>query len=286
MAKIPFKIDSLDAAPEGMADFYTQTADGYQLSIEAPEGWGVDNLAKLRGQLDESRKKEARVKGMLNAFEKEDGSLMSREDIDAMAMKLSQLEETNASLSDKTKSNEELIQMQIQQARQPLQADLNAANEKLGAYQKQILGAERQRVVNEIVSQLNPLPEWKGMLEREIERHVDISEMEDGRMAARIIDPATGSQRYSALTNADGPMTTSEFAQSKELREQYGQCLAGDGLQGAQRQPSQAPQRPTSKGRDVVVNKSDYSTQQDFFSAYKQAKVEAKQNGGDVKIGE
>lgn len=281
MAKLKLRLPNLDDVPEALRDYYRELEDGtFMIDHEAdPDGYGVDNLAKMRHQLDEARRKKTSVEGKL--LKKEDGSLYTTEEIEAITSQLTDANKLIETLKDKDQSGEEKFARRLQEAVKPLQEKLTRAEQRSEVYRSKVHDAATDQVVDRIVKQLNPLPEWEGLLRSELRRHVKVNESDDGTIQESIVDPTSGEVRYSSLTGVDGPMGWEEFAKDKALTDKYGKCLRGDGKEGAGPIGGQTPPRGAAqKGRDVVLPK-DYTSEQ-FEAAFEKAT----QMGGEVVFAE
>jgi flagellar hook-basal body complex protein FliE len=279
MAKLKLRIPSLDEAPEGLRDYYREVeGGGYMIDHEADsDGFGIDNLGKLRGQLAEANRKKDSVAAKL--LTKDDGSLYTREELEALQTQLNESTQLISTLKDKDKSAEEKFAERLRNELKPLQDKLTKAEQRTEGYRTKVHSAEADRVVDKIVKQLDPLPEWEPLLRSEIRRHVKVSEGDDGVLAHEIINPEDGTTRYTQLTGQDGVMGYEEFAQTKDLRDRYGKCLRGDGKEGA------GPVGGNGKvdgngGRGKPIVLPSNHTQSQFDAAW----AEANKQGVELKI--
>lgn len=277
MAKLKLRLTDLADVPEALRDFYREVeGGGYMIDHEAdPDGYGIGNIANLNGKLNEAQAKK--LKTEQNLLKKEDGSLYTMAEIEALQAQLGDATKLAETLKDKDKSTEEKFLERLRSEMQPLQDKLTKSEQRAKSLQTKVHGAEADRVVDKIVKQLNPLPEWEAMLRREIKSHIKVEEGSDGEIKHQIIDPETGSPRYSSLTGADGLMGIDEFAKSEALRKPYGQCLKGDGKEGAGPIDQGSPGRNTSpRGKDIVLSPD---VDQKTFEA---AVAKASEAGGEV----
>lgn len=280
MAKLKLRIPTLDAVPEGLRDFYREVeGGGYIIDHEPdPDGFGLDNLAKLRGRLDELQRKKTSLESKL--LTKEDGSLVTKEEVDALRAELAAATQTIGTLKDKDKTTEEKFVERLRNEMRPVQEKLTKAEQRAEAYRAKVHAAASDRAVDKLLETLNPLPEWRGMLRAELRRHVKIAESDDGTISESVVDPETGQVRYSALTGVDGPMGLDEFAKDKGLRERFGMCLQGDGKEGAGVQPGRTGHAPRQgRGQRDIALPENY-TQAQFEAAF----AKAKEQGGEVVL--
>jgi hypothetical protein len=273
--KLKLRVKTLDEVPEALRQFYReQEGGGFIVDADGdPDGWGIDNLAKLRGQLDEAQRKKASLEGKL--LKKEDGSLFTREEIEALQSQLTESTKLVGTLKDKDKSTEEKFVERLRGELAPLQAKLTKAESRIEGYRSKVLGSEVDRAVEKVLSGMNPLPEWRDLMRDELRRHIRVEEGEDGNLTTMVINPADGKPRYSSLTGVEGQMSLDEFAKDKCLRERYGKCLAGDGKEGAGPLGTGTPARG-GQAKNIVL-RHDHS-QAEFEAAF----AKAKEQGGEV----
>lgn len=278
MAKLKLRVPNLDAVPEALREYYKEVDGGFMVDNEAdPDGYGIDNLAALRGKLDEAVRKKSATEAKL--LTKEDGSLYTREEIEALSGELSEKAKLVATLQDKDKSTEEKFAERLRNERKPLEEKLAKISGERDGYREKVLSAERERYVDKIVDQLDPLPEWKGMIRAEVARHVSVEETAEG-LQASIINPEDGKARFSQATGAEGRMGWEEFAKSETLRKPFGKCLAGDGKEGAGPVRADGGSAPRKSGADVVIRPG--GSQAEFEAAWSQAA----KSGGQVVMRE
>lgn len=279
--KLKLRIPTLDAVPEAQRAFYRQMdGGGFILDHETDGGWGIDDLASLRGKLEERGRDYERVNGRLQAFKKADGSIYTADEIQALIAQTSKDAELITTLKDKSKTEEQKLQELVAAAKRPLEEQLGKEKTRVERYRSTTHKAERQKVVNKVLEILKPKDEWRGLLASEIERQVEIREAEDGSLTSVFMDLESSRPRMSALSGRDGPMDATEFAGDSSLRKRFGSCLQGDGRKGADiTQPVDGGvprQRTGGAGGDVQLPK-DY-TQAQFEAAFKAAK----EQGGEV----
>src|SRR5688572_3565027 len=106
MAKLKLRIPTLEAVPEAQRSLYRAfEAGGFILDHEPdPDGYGIDNLAAMRGKLGEKDRDLDRVNGRLQAFKKADGSLWTAEELQALGVTNANLTSALETLKDKTKT--------------------------------------------------------------------------------------------------------------------------------------------------------------------------------------
>jgi hypothetical protein len=282
MVKLKLRVPTLDGLPKELAGLYRQLeSGGFILDHEAdPDGYGIDNLAALRGKLDESQRDLERNKKRLQGFSKADGSLYTVEEIQAMVAKSGEQEHLIASLRDKTKTNEQREAEIAAAAKKPIEAQLAKTNASVERYRTRAHQAARDEVINKILEHRKPQPQWRGLLAAELQRHIEIREDEaTGEISHVIIDPSTKRARMSALTGRDGPMVADEFARGDtEFWKGYGPCLQGDGKKGADINETGGggQQKPGPAGANIVLPAN--ATQAQFEAAMKQARSQ----GGEV----
>ena len=287
MAKIKIKIDSLESVPEELRGFYEadDVNGGFVLQADTDaSGLGIGHLASLRGKLEESQRKESKVKDML--LKKSDDSLWTSEELNAMSAELESIKELNATLTSKTKGGEDILKQQVAAAKGPLQEEnmkLKAENAK---FRKSVFEAEGGRVIDKVVKDMNPEPEWEDLMRQELSRHVQVDEI-DGQIRTQFINPADGAVRFSSQRENDGPMSYQEFAKLPELRTKYAKCLKGDGKVGANiddptKNRSKGDSINPNIGKDVVVSPEEAND----FLKWAAAATQAKEQGGQVVIDE
>jgi hypothetical protein len=279
MAKLKLRIPTLETVPEAQRAFYRQMdGGGFILDHETDGGWGIDDLASLRGKLEEKGRDYDRVNGRLQGFKKADGSIFTVEEITALVAQAAKDGELIATLKDKSKTEEQKLQDLVAAAKRPLEAELAKEKTRVERYRTTTHKAERQKVVDKVLGILKPKDEWRGLLAAEIERQVDIREGDDGTLSSVFMDLDSNRPRMSALSGRDGPMDASEFASDSALRKKFGTCLQGDNRKGADiTGPADGGNNPPRQtGADVTLP-PNYSQKQ-FEAAYAQAR----QQGGEV----
>jgi len=284
--KIKIRIDSLETVSEELRGFYEEDSvnGGFILQAEPDaKGLAIGPLASLRGKLEESQKKEIKVKGML--LTKDDDSLWSLEEVNGIVQELAHAKEANTLLLSKNKGGDELLQQQVAAAKGPLQKENTELKAKVDAYRKTVYAGESARQVDSVLKAMRPKKEWEDLLRQEISRHVSVEEI-DGNLKSTFIDPSTGVALFSSGHDNDGPMDLKEFAESTDIRTRYAQCLEGDGKVGANIKPddtSRNKQRTADKkfgAKDVAITSEDA----DDFTMFVEASNKATKQGGTVVI--
>lgn len=285
MAKIKIRIDSLDSVSEELQGFY-QSDDingGYILQADSDStGLGIGPLSSLRGKLEESQRKENKVKGML--LKKDDDSLWTSAEIEAMTQELVAMKATNESMASKKAGGEDMLKQQIAAAKGPIQEENNKLRAENDRFRQSVYQAENSRLVDKVVKEMNPSPEWEDLMRSELTRHVQVDEV-DGQIRSQFIDPETGTVRFSSERENDGPMSHKEFANMPELRAKYAKCLQGDGKVGANVDDTnkfKKVEHTNHAAKDVTISKADAND----FAAFVAASEQAKAQGGEVIIGD
>jgi hypothetical protein len=285
MAKIKIRIDSLESVSEEMQGFYQadEVNGGFVLQADTDStGLGIGPLSSLRGKLEESQRKESKVKNML--LKKDDESLWTSSELDAMVQELTSMKEANATLTSNKAGSEDILKQQIAAAKGPIQEENNKLRTENDKFRKSVYDAEGSRLVDKVVKEMNPSPEWEDLMRQELTRHVQVDEV-DGAIRSQFIDPATGTVRFSSERENDGPMSHKEFANLPELQTKYAKCLQGDGKVGANIDDAntnkfKADSQPKKGNRDVMISKTDAND----FAAFVAASEMAKAQGGQVLI--
>jgi hypothetical protein len=285
MAKINIRINSLDSVSPELQAFYQEDEvnGGYVLQADQDStGLGIGPLSSLRGKLEESQRKENKVKSML--LKKEDDSLWTSEELNAMLSELESLKKSNESLNNQKLGSEDILKQQVAAAKGPIQEENTRLKAENDRFRKSVYDAEGSRLVDKVVKEMNPSPEWEDLMRQELGRHVQVDEVE-GSIRSQFIDPSTGTVRFSSERENDGPMNYKEFANLPELRTKYAKCLQGDGKVGANiEDPSRNKNKQASaqqqSGTDVVISKEDASD----FAKFVRAAEQAKAQGGQIII--
>lgn len=285
MAKLRIRVPTLDGLPKEQQAFYRQMdGGGFILDHEPdPDGYGIDNLASIRGKLDEKARDYDRVNQRLQAFKKPDGSLFSVEEIQAIVTQASKDAELIATLKDKTKTGDEKLAQMVADATKPLHAEIAKHKQAVDRYRTASHKAEKAKVVAKALDVLKPQDRWRNLIAREIESQIEIREAEDGTVSHVILHPETGRPRMSSLQGRDGPMDIAEFAGGSDLRKTYGDCLQGDGKKGADISnpiDNGGGRETRSTGGNIVLPAN--ATQAQFEAAY----AKAKSQGGEVSFAE
>lgn len=280
MAKLKLRLTNLDDAPEGLRDYYRELDDGtFMIDHEAdPEGYGIDNLPAIRGKLDEALRKKKSTEAKLVA--REDGSLYTREEIEALEKESRESAQLIATLKDKDKSVEEKFAERIRSETKPLHEKIKQRDQQIAVYRDKVLSAEKQKVVDSVLKSIGkPIDVFEEGIRDAIGREILVTENEEGQVVSQVIDLKSGKPRYSSLTGHDGYMSIEEYAKSKDLTERFSPYLEGDGKEGAGKigGPNPPPRRAGSS-RDVVIPSG--SDQSAFEAAY----AKAREQGGEVVI--
>ena len=235
MVKLKPTIASLDAVPEAVRGFYVaKDGIGFILDLEDDaKGFGLDNIAALRGKLAERDTTITRLNERLQAYKKDDGSLSTPEEIASERGKAKSLEEQIATLKSKNLSDEQKLQQLVAEAKRPLEAKLTAAESKAERLSKVARSAAIAKQVDAAVAKLNPLKEWEPAVRRELTAALDAKEnAETGDYTVYVRNAETGTPRMSSRMAQDGPMSVGEYAEG-EFATTYKQYLSGDNRPGA-----------------------------------------------------
>jgi hypothetical protein len=218
-------------------------------------------------------------------LKKEDDSLWTASEIEAMVSELESMKKANESLSSQKMGSEEILKQQVAAAKGPIQDENNKLRADIERFRKSVFDAESSKLVDKVVREMNPSPEWEDLMRQELARHVQVDEI-DGVVRSQFIDPSTGTVRFSSERENDGPMNHKEFANLPELRTKYAKCLQGDGKVGAniddpsQKRNKQANAQRPAANRDVTISKEEAAD----FARFVEAAEQAKAQGGQVII--
>lgn len=281
--KIKLRIKTIDEAPENLRSLYRlMDGGGYILDHEPdPDGFGIDNLAQIRGKLEERNRDYDRVNQRLQGFKKADGSLYTAEELQALLSQVGDLTKAVDTLKDKSKTDEQKLADLVAQAKKPLETELAKFKASHETYRNKVHSAEKLQVVTKALEELKPLPEWREAIASEIARRVEIRERTDGTFEHVIME--NGSPRMSSLMGRDGPMQIDEFAKAADFRQKFGKYLEGDKKKGADivnPVERRGGNQPRNTGADVVIPKNANQTQ--FEAAFKKAT----EQGGEVVYAE
>lgn len=280
MAKLKLRVPTLDGLPKELQTFYRQMdGGGFILDHEDdPDGYGIDKLPAIRGKLSERERDLERLNAKLQRFAKQDGTLYTAEELQALTAQNSELAQALETLKSKTKTDEQKLQDLVSQAKKPLETELAKFKAERETYRARVIQAEKSKIIAKAKSVLKPLPEWEEAIEDAIARRLDIREKDGGEFEHLIVED--GKPRMSGLMGNDGPMRIDEFVKSSDFRTKYGKYLAGDGKKGADvggnEQTAGGETRRSAGGGDIVLPVG-YSQAQ-FEQAWKQAK----ESGGQV----
>lgn len=281
--KLKLRVATLDSLPKELQGFYRpMDGGGFILDHEPdPDGYGIDNLALIRGKLDEKDRDYQRTNKHLQGFKKADGSLWSVEELQAMTGQIGDLNKTVETLRDKTKTDEQKLAQLVADAKKPLEAQIAAANAKIDGYKQKAHKAEKTRLVQQALDVLKPQDRWKKFIAADLERQIEVREAEDGSLTHVVVD-AEGRARMSSLMGRNGPMDIAEFAGGAEMRKTFGDLLQGDGKKGADITAPVGGQTGPSSSADRDVHLPYEHNQAQFEAAF----AEASKRGGEVIIAE
>lgn len=279
--KLKLRVASLDTLPKELQGFYRpMDGGGFIIDHEPdPDGFGIDNLALIRGKLDEKDRDYQRANKHLQGFKKADGSLWSVEELQALTGQNSDLAKTVDTLRDKTKTDEQKLAQLVAEAKKPIEAELAKARTHIEGYKQKAFKAEKNKVVQQALDVLKPQDRWKKFLAAELERQIEVREAEDGSISHVIVD-AEGRARMSSLMGKNGPMDIAEFATGAELRKTFGDLLQGDGKKGADVTTPVTGQSQPGRTEERDVHLPFDHTQAQFEAAY----AESTKRGGQVVI--
>lgn len=281
---IKLTLESLDGIPKELAAEYKQMEDGtfrFSPSFD-DENYGVDNLSDIRGKLAAAESKNGKLNERIQGYAKPngEGDLYTIEEIQALGSKIEELMAENGTLKDKTKTADEKMQELVAQAKGPLERALAETQTELKGYKEKAISSAKASMADRIVEALDVKDEWKPMIRQEVMRHIG-GEDADGDVSTFIVNPETGTKRFSSLTGNNDAMGWEEFAKGESIRSKFGQCLNGDGKQGAGIQRQAAPsntQQPQVK--QIVMSAADASN----IKAYEAAKAQAAEQGAELVI--
>ena len=286
---IKLTLESLEGLPKELASEYSEQVDGtfkFSPSFDQ-DGFGVDNLAELRGKMAAAESKSGKINERLQGYAKEDGSLYTLDEIKAFNDKIAELVAENGTLKDKTKTADEKMMELVAQAKGPVERQLAETSAQLAQFKERALITAKNEAASKIVAQLGVKPEWEGMMRSEILRHIGAEE-NGGNVTTYIQDPESGGKRFSSLTGQNDVMGLDEFAKSETMRSQFGQCLQGDGKQGAGVKPAAAPSQAVassnfqSRAGDIVLSREEFAN----IKVYESARAQAAESGGQVVMAE
>lgn len=279
--KLKLRVPTLDSLPKELQGFYRQMeGGGFVLDHEPdPDGYGIDNLALMRGKMEERERDYQRVNKHLQGFKKPDGSLFTLEELNAQVGQISDLNRTVETLRDKTKTDEQKLQQLVAEAKKPLESELAKARTQIDGYKQKAHKAEKQRVINEILDVLKPQDRWRPYIAADLERQIEIRESDTGETSHVILD-GEGRARMSSAMGRNGPMDGAEWAKGSELRKKFGDLLQGDGKAGADVTTQVRGQVGPTQVTERDVHLPFEHTQAQFEAAY----AEASKRGGEVII--
>ena len=272
--KIKIKVADLNDIPEELQGFYAEMeGGGYMLQAEADaDGFGIGNIASLRGKLDKALAKNEKQQALL--LEKEDGTLWTREELETMSSEVDSLRKAVQEGTGAAKDLESEVQLRTADLKKQFGEQVNTVKSENERLRKMVNDGAVDREVAKVIAEMKVKPEWVPLMTQELRRHITVEEV-DGNIRTRFVNPDDGnSVRYSSQQFNDGPMDFSEFSKHPDIREKYAQCLVGDGKVGA----ADVSQRSASNGRDVVLSKEEYEN----FATFSRAKELAQKQGGQV----
>lgn len=211
---LPAVVESLDAIPENVREFYRQDADGKRFILDAEDvSTGGEDVGALKRALE--REKAERRKWARMAEEK--GSIDPEE---YKALKAAQEAREREEAERKGHFDKIIAQKdsQYQQELSKREADLKAA---LSAVERYVLDAEIAQAVSAHKGKLKILaPHVKAQLK---------AINEGGQYRVAVID-ADGDERFNPKTNA--PMTVAELVAEMRLDSDYGAAFEASGATG------------------------------------------------------
>lgn len=265
---IKLRVADLSDVPAALrAHYRQQDGGGFILDAEPdPDGFGIDNLSKLRGQLEAAQRKVEKTAA--NLLKKQDGSLWTDADLAALHAERDDARAQLAAAAEAKAGGDEATAAAVAAARQPLEAEIATMRDRMGKYSERVTAAERDRIVRRAVEQLRPLPEFERFFSAELGRQIHVLEDADGSLHHTFLDDQ-GQPRPQGLEDL-----------LPAWRAAYGRILQGDGREGAGPLNNGHNAAVRRQSRDIVLPAT--ASQEQFESAFRQAS----ERGGEVRFAE
>lgn len=255
-------VSDLSTVDESLHSYYTEKNGKFVLSVEAADGYELDNVAGLKTALASERSITAGLKGKLSAFEGLDAEsarqaqarLAEFGDLDPVKARQG-LEAANkfASFNPEVEA-EKIAETKLKNAKAQLQADflnekttleqkLTGLSETLSRREAQIKKGLKETAITVELSKLNPLDEARDALEIIASNVVEIQEI-NGEFVPVVVN-ADRSPRVKLGENYESvPFTISDLM--AEMREKRAALFKPDQTRGAGLGPA-TEGKPASK---------------------------------------
>lgn len=263
--------DAVTEIPEPLRT--TAKEEGGKFVLQAPEGWGVENVAAIRGKQTKLEQDLARRDARLKAFAKDEaGTLYEPEEIRESLAELARLREAQG----KTPAIEELRKQAVAEAQGAYSRKLTEAEKKAVEMEKRAQDLDREldtsmleSAISSAIAEMRP-KEGKAEIARLLLKERARIDKEEGKRAVRVYDPSTNS--FMTGSGADGFLGLREFGLSM-LRTQHPDMFQGDGQSGAG-----AGAGPGGRRGGYTFKRSDLNGKaSEFLALQARAKAEGKE---------
>lgn len=229
-------LDSIDGLPDPIKAEYTQKDGKFVLSVEAVDGWELDDVAGLKNGLSSER-------GITTAMKKELEKLGSKWDdtakkwvhiADPVKIKQAVAKFDEFSAFDPTKEADKIAEAKVQSIKEQLVAEheqvVNSLTEKNGKLNKGIEKVLQEQVARAEIIALKGVPELVLPAIKAVTRVVE----KDDDFVVEVLDDK-GNVRIGDSKGT--PMTVKQLVAELRGTETYGRAFEGDGKQGSGKQP-------------------------------------------------
>ena len=241
----------VDEVPEGMQEHYSQREDGkYQLAVEAPEGWALEDVAGLKSAYSKEKENRKALERKVKAY----GDL----DPDAAREAMQKWDEIKG-LDPKKDADRiaqekfEALQGQIVKKHESELAKRDETNKKLRSQ------LEHMMVDQAATAALAEAGGSVDLLLPIIRSQTRVTEDDDGSLTVQVLGQ-DGSPRITSKAGDSGMMTIDELVQELRQSEKYGRAFDASGTSGSGMRPGSGVREPgqLKRSKMTAAQKNDY----------------------------
>lgn len=228
---ITITADAVTEIPEPLRT--TAKEENGKFVLQAPEGWGVENVAAVRGKQTKLEQDLARRDARLKAYAKDEaGTLYEPDEIKESLAELARLREAQG----KAPQLEDLRKQAVAEAQGLYTRKLTEAEKRAADFEKRAAELDREldnstleNAISSAIAEMRP-KEGKAEIARLLLKERARIDKEEGRRAVRVNDPAGNG--FMTGSGPDGFLGIREFGLNM-LRTQHPDLFQGDGASGA-----------------------------------------------------
>lgn len=228
---ITITADAVTEIPEPLRT--TAKEENGKFVLQAPEGWGVENVAAVRGKQTKLEQDLARRDARLKAFAKDEaGTLYEADEFKELLAEHARLKDAQG----KAPQLEDLRKQAVAEAQGLYTRKLTEAEKRAVEAEKRAAELDREldnstldSAINSAIAEMRPKEGKAEVIRYMLQARARIDK-EDGKRAVRVNDPATNS--YMTGSGPDGFLGIREFGLNM-LRTQHPDMFQGDGASGA-----------------------------------------------------